>query len=117
LIVPAELEEAAYNAFVRNVNLDQTFVQTLKPEIVPAWCFADADDWYGLADPAEITTIEVGFLDGAEEPELFIQDGPTEGSMFSNDQVTYKIRHIYGGAFTDYRGVAGAIVPLPPAEG
>ena len=24
--------------------------------------------------------------------------------MFTNDQLTYKIRHIYGGAVIDYRG-------------
>jgi hypothetical protein len=41
--------------------------------------------------------LEIGFLDGREEPELFIQDMPNTGSMFSNDKLTYKLRHIYGG--------------------
>jgi len=31
--------------------------------------------------------------------------------MFSNDKITYKIRHIYGGAVTDYRGAQGNVVP------
>ena len=50
------------------------------------------------ADPADIPGLEIGFLDGKEEPELFVQDAPNSGSMFSNDKLTYKIRHIYGGA-------------------
>jgi hypothetical protein len=44
-----------------------------------------------------LPVLEVGFLDGQEEPELFVQDQPNGGSMFSNDKLTYKIRHIYGG--------------------
>ena len=38
----------------------------------------------------------MGFLDGREDPELFVQDAPTVGSLFSSDEITYKIRHIYG---------------------
>lgn len=49
-------------------------------------------------------------MDGNEEPELFIQDNPTAGSVFTNDQITYKIRHIYGGAIIDYRAFQGSIV-------
>jgi hypothetical protein len=30
--------------------------------------------------------------------------------MFSNDQLTYKIRHIYGGNVLDYRGMHKAVV-------
>jgi hypothetical protein len=36
---------------------------------------------------------------------------PNVGSMFNNDQLTYKIRHIYGGAVLDFRGWFGGIVP------
>ena len=63
-----------------------------------------------MADPADISCIEIGFLDGKEEPELFVQDMPNVGSMFSNDKLTYKIRHIYGGVNTDFRGADGSIV-------
>lgn len=110
LLVPPELEESAYNLFIRNTNNDPQYVQTVKPEIVPIWFATDADDWYLAADPADITGLEIGFLDGNEEPELFIQDNPTAGSVFTNDQITYKIRHIYGGAIIDYRAFQGSIV-------
>lgn len=120
LLVPPELEESAYNLFVRNTNNDPQYVQTVKPEIVPIWFATDADDWYLAADPADITGLEIGFLDGNEEPELFIQDNPTAGSVFTNDQITYKIRHIYGGAIIDYRAFQGSIVTptqTPPTGG
>jgi len=82
---------------VRNQNLDKTFVQSMVPEIIPVSYWTDATDWVTLADPSRFPVLEIGFLDGKEEPELFIQDSPTVGSLFSNDKVTYKIRHIYGG--------------------
>jgi hypothetical protein len=55
--------------------------------------------------------IEIGFFGGREEPELFVQDAPNVGSLFSNDVITYKIRHIYGGGVLDFRGFVGGIVP------
>lgn len=110
VLVPFELQEAAYNLFVRNQNLDKTFVQTINPEVIPVGYWTDANDWAAVADPRRIPTIEVGFLDGREEPELFVQDMPNVGSMFSNDKITYKIRHIYSGAVMDYRGLRKHVV-------
>lgn len=97
IMVPYELEEPAFNAFVRGQNLDKTFVQSMVPEIISVSYWTDATDWVTLADPDRLAALEIGFLDGKEEPELFVQDSPTQGSLFSNDKVTYKIRHIYGG--------------------
>jgi hypothetical protein len=110
LLVPAVLEKTAFDLFSRDTNLDKTFIQSLAPTILPVWSWTDPNDWAVMADPADIPGIEIGFLDGSEEPELFVQDGPTVGSMFASDKVTYKIRHIYGGNVTDhraaYKGVA-----------
>lgn len=97
ILVPFELQELAYNTFVRNQNLDKTFVQTINPEVVPVPYWTDATDWVTVANPQRGPVLEIGFLDGKEEPELFVQDSPTSGSMFNNDTITYKIRHIYGG--------------------
>lgn len=98
LLVPFELEESAFNAFQRATNLDKTFVQSNVPDIVGVSYWTDASDWCTVADPMVLPVVEIGFLDGREDPELFVQDTPNVGSMFSNDKVTYKIRHIYGGA-------------------
>lgn len=67
--------------------------------------FADANDWVVTANPADVDIIEVAFLNGREEPELFIADMPTVGQMFTADKVVLKIRHEYGGVPVDFRGV------------
>ena len=66
--------------------------------------FTDADDWYLIADPRSVPTIEVGFYQGRQDPELLIQDQPAVGSVFTADKFTWKIRHIYGAAVLDFRG-------------
>lgn len=110
LFIPSDLQEAAFNLFVRGTNQDETFVQTIKPKVHTVAHWTDANNWYATADRAQIPLIQLGFFNGQEEPELFVQDSPTQGSLFSNDQIKYKIRHIYGGAVMDYRGFDGSIV-------
>lgn len=97
LLVPFELQDSSYDAFVRGTNNDKTFVQDLNPEIITVDYWTDATDWVTLADPNKFPVLEIDFLDGQQEPELFVQDNPTSGSLFTNDVITYKIRHIYGG--------------------
>jgi hypothetical protein len=116
LIVPSDLEDTAYE-LTAQPNLggftptspDAVRRQTWEVISVKNW--TDANNWYLVADPKDIPSIEMAFMDGREEPEVMIQDQPNAGSMFSNDKLTYKIRHIYGGAVTNYRGLYGAIVP------
>lgn len=111
LVVPLDLQETAVNLFNRNTNNDKTFQQTWNMEVIPVWYWTDTNDWCTFADPMDIPTIEIGFLDGQEEPSVFVQDLPNVGSLFSNDAITYKIRHIYGGAVLDFRGTTKAVVP------
>ena len=110
LVVPVELQEAAVDLFKLSTNNEKTFIQSLTMNIIPVWYWTDANDWCTAADPADIPGIEVGFLDGKQEPELFVQDAPNVGSMFSADKLTYKLRHIYGGAVCDYRAFTKAVV-------
>ncbi|MDO8933475.1 MAG: hypothetical protein Q7U97_13860 [Rhodocyclaceae bacterium] len=111
LWVAPDGQEAAVNLFNRNTNLDKTFLQDMALQVIPVWYWTDTNDWCLSADPKDIPTIEIGFLDGNEEPELFVQDMPNVGSMFSNDKVTYKLRHIYGGTVEEVRGLYKAVVP------
>ena len=76
--------------------------QGLIPIEVPS--FTDVDDWFLIADPNTVPTIEVGYYQGRQDPELFIQDQPAVGSVFTADKITYKIRHIWGLAVLDFRG-------------
>jgi hypothetical protein len=110
LVVPVELQEAAVDLFKLSTNNEKTFIQSLTMNIIPVWYWADANDWCTAADPADIPGIEIGFMDGQQEPDLFVQDSPTVGSMFAADKLTYKLRHIYGGAVTDYRAFTKAVV-------
>lgn len=110
LWVPDALEETAVDLFRRNTNQDKTFVQSQLIEVIPVWYWTDTTDWLTTCDPMDIPFIELGFLDGNEEPEIFVQDSPTGGSMFTNDKLTWKLRHIYGGAPVDYRGAYKAVV-------
>ncbi|URX63260.1 hypothetical protein KR767_04105 [Luteibacter anthropi] len=110
LAIPGDLQQAAYDLFQRSTNLDKTFVQSQDPTVHVVTHWTDANNWFATADNADVPLIELGFYNGQEDPELFVQDQPTAGSVFTNDKITYKIRHIYGGAVRDYRGFYGAIV-------
>ena len=110
LWVPTDLEETAADLFRRNTENDKTFAQSLALNVIPVWYWTDTNNWFLTADKMDIATLEIGFLDGNEEPDLFIQDNPTQGSLFANDTITYKIRHVYGGNILDYRGAQGSIV-------
>jgi hypothetical protein len=110
LVIPSELEQVAYDTFVRFQNLDKTFVQSRSPTVHVVDYWTDTNNWFAAADNAQVPLIEMGFYGGNEDPELFVQDTPNQGSLFSNDQIKYKIRHIYSGAVRDYRGFDGSIV-------
>lgn len=112
LIVPNELEELAFQICASAVAIPGTpagpsdtpnIHRTLTPIVVDY--FTDANDWYTVADPQQCPTIELGFYQGREEPELFTQADQQVGSMFNADKYTYKIRHTYKGAVVEYRGM------------
>jgi hypothetical protein len=123
LVVPNELEELAFQLTSSDRVLPDSALTTtaagaapnfvrkmnLTPIVVDYW--TDANDYWVTSSLDQTPLIELGFLGGREDPELFVQDVPNVGSLFSNDVITYKIRHIYGGAVLDFRGFAGAIVP------
>jgi hypothetical protein len=73
-------------------------------EPIPVAQLTDATDWYLICDPQDIESIEIGFVGGKEEPELLLQDAPLHGQVFTNDQIAYKVRWEFGGAWLDYRG-------------
>ncbi len=70
--------------------------------VVDYW--SSTTGWIVIADTTMCPTIEIGFYQGREDPELFTQADPNAGTVFNADKVSYKIRHIYSGAVLDYRG-------------
>jgi hypothetical protein len=113
LLIPSELDKTAYELTTTAYGLSNpvpAFHQTWKVEPITIAHTQDTDNWFMVADPYENPTIEIGFLHGKEEPELFVSDLPTQGSYFTNDQIRYKIRHEYDGDVLDHRSFVGAIV-------
>lgn len=117
LIVPPALEELAFQLTASAVAIPATpagpsntpnINQGVMPIVVPY--LTDQDDWFVVADPKMVPTIEIGFYRGQQEPELFVQDDPKNGSWFDADVVTYKIRHIYSGTLLDHRGFYRGVV-------
>lgn len=82
-----------------------------KPEaLIDNPFMTDANDWMMFADPNEVEILELAFLNGQQEPEMFVADQPTQGQMFVADRVQYKIRHEYECEIPDYRGAYKAVV-------
>lgn len=102
--------DTAFDLFQRMQNNDKGFAQQLNLEILRVPGATDPNDWGLMTDPSELANFEMGFLDGMENPEIFTQDMQNVGTVFTNDQTTMKMRHIYGGQCTDFRGATKALV-------
>jgi hypothetical protein len=114
LIVPPELEFTGLvlvkSAGVpgsnnNDINPMMGYTQLIVSPQLPAAGTPSNSSWYLAADPAEVDTIEIGFVGGQVNPALFIQDNPLFGLNFTQDAVSYKCRHEYGGAVMDWRGL------------
>jgi hypothetical protein len=55
--------------------------------------------WYLFADPNQIDTIEVAYLNGNEAPYL------EQSNLFERDAIGYKVRHVFGCGVMDSRGI------------
>lgn len=108
LVVPPELEFTAKKLVnsvlvpggsTNDINVLQGMVEVLvEPQL------DDANNWYLVAKPSSIATIEIGFLGGRETPEILVRED------FERDVIWYKGRLVFGGAVMDYRGFFGSIV-------
>lgn len=119
LCVPNELEEHAWEVVTSAVAMPSgapvgaasdipNIHQGMTLVVMDIW--TDNNNWLVIADPNQCPTIEMGFYQGRDTPELFTQSDPTQGSMFDADKLTYKIRHIYSGTVLDWRAFQGSIV-------
>jgi len=108
LIVPPELEwqgmVVTKSAGAPGVNYNDINPMLGYAEVIVAPQLASATGWYLVCDPRVIDTIEVGFVGGQVNPVLFVQDQPLFGANFTNDVISYKVRHEYGATVVDYRG-------------
>jgi len=116
LVVPPDLEHLAWQLCTSAVAIptaapdgaaanQPNIHQGMVPIIVDYWSALTTTAWFIIADPNTAPTIEIGFYQGREDPELFIQNDPTVGSVYTADKVTYKIRHIYSGTPLEFRAM------------
>ena len=70
----------------------------------------DPNDYIVTANPNRVPLVEMRYLFGQQEPEMFIADNPLAGQMFSGDRTQYKIRHEYGGVAPEWRAFHKAVV-------
>ncbi|HLH61667.1 MAG TPA: Mu-like prophage major head subunit gpT family protein [Ktedonobacteraceae bacterium] len=109
LIVPPELEWTAMVATKSagvpgsNNNDINPMMGYVTPIVSPQ--LVNTSQWFFAADPHVVDTIEIGFVGGQVNPALFVQDMPLYGLNFTQDVISYKCRHEYGGCVVDFRGL------------
>ena len=91
-----------------NNDVNDNF-KAAQPVMIPY--FSDTNNWFLQARKEDIESIELGFVEGEEEPTLLQQDDPKTGDVFTNERFTWKVRHEYGGAVLSFQAFDGNIVP------
>lgn len=111
LIVPAALSGTAlelvnslsYNAAHNNEGVRNIYGQggprQLEVVIEPQLDSGVATQWFLAADPAQVDTVEVTFLQGEETPQL------DQEWDFDRDVYKYKVRQTFAAAPIDWRGL------------
>ena len=111
LIVPAALEQTAYNLTSANyvpatkaeINEFRSGGRTaVMPVVEPVLDANSATSWYLAAANSQVDTVEYCYLDGAEGPVIESEVG------FETDGVSYKCRLDFAAKAVDYRGMLKA---------
>jgi phage major head subunit gpT-like protein len=109
LVVPPELEWVAMVA-TKSAGVPGSPNNDINPmlgfvSVIVSPQLTSPTQWFLVGDPREIDTIEIGFVGGAANPTLLIADSPLYALNFSQDAVSFKIRHEWGGVVNDFRGI------------
>jgi hypothetical protein len=109
LVVPPELEFTAM-VITQSAGLPGSNNNDINPMLgyvtpIVSPQLTNATQWFLVGDPREIDTIEIGFVEGQVNPVLLILDNPLLGTNFTQDSMSFKCRHEYGGAIVDFRGL------------
>ena len=111
LIVPAALEQTAYNLTSANyvpstkaeINEFRSGGRTaVTPVVEPVLDANSSTAWYLAASNSQVDTVEYCYLDGAEGPVIESEIG------FETDGVSYKCRLDFAAKAVDYRGLLKA---------
>ena len=98
MLVPEDLETTAIQ--IRESEKDPDNAENAmnpffrKFEIIPVPEWTDTNDWGLVADPNEWPALFLIFLTGNTVPSIFTADEETNGAMFTNDQLRWKVRQM-----------------------
>ena len=95
LFESASSTEGTYNAGV--INPMQNEMQVIVETRIGS--YHEGVGWYVIADPNQIDTFEVAYLDGYETPQI------TEHEEYRDDTIEWKIRQFFGVGAMEYRGM------------
>ena len=117
LVYPVDLMESGESVveddhyYATNDLTDKTR-NPLKGKIAGAMVslLSDANDWGLLMPPGVVDMVEMGYLNGRQEPEMFVADSPQSEQVFVADKIRHKIRHEYAGAVIDFRSGYKSVV-------
>lgn len=82
--------------------------------------FTSPHSWYLFADPARVPAFAIGFLNGQQQPQVFLKEPQARDALGGNgtdpyqwdlDSVDFKCRHDFGVAAVDPRGAYKNTVP------
>ncbi len=113
IMIPADLEPTARqinNNMTGTNNWYQQFGANAERILVNP-LLIDTNDWFYYCDPSIAPFLEVGFLDGYDVPQIYLANLPTQGTQFTNDELQYKVKFVWGSGVIDYRGVGKEVVP------
>lgn len=119
LVLPYELENTALR--IHPMNTDQEpGGQDNDANILPKdleiiaidrmYLGDDANNWYLVEDPMRWEGIQVGFVDGEENPRIVLANNPTAGRTFSHGGLQYTVSHRYGGGIAGHEGLYASFV-------
>jgi hypothetical protein len=103
IAIPVEYKEQAYNMFVRGSNIDPLYVQKMDVKVVATPHLEDPLDWFYFTNPSLHPVIEVGFLNGKEQPEVKIETSPN-GKAFYDDRMRIDVTYYYSVSIIGYLG-------------
>ena len=116
LLVPNELQGLAERLanpsaqVITQITADNETDQDIRRfagamEVIVVDYWSDANEYFLVASPDEVAGVTVAFLNGNEEPELFIQQDETVGDTFTMDVQNIKVRQEFATTVSDFRGM------------
>lgn len=113
IMVPPQLKSTAIQINQTNTAGSNAFFQRFganNERIIVNEKLTDVNDWYYGTSQTNAPFLEIGFLDGIEQPQIFLANQPTIGTQFTADELQYKVKMVFNGAIIDFRGVGKNVV-------